>query len=719
MREIRFCALLLIGVFAYASAQQTLTGRLPAASGIYTIEAPAGWRAGGRLLVYNHGFSMDRPDADDPPETAPDATTRQYFLNRGYALAAGSYSTRGWALFDLVREQHALYDEFTRRLGRPGEVIAFGGSLGGLVSVRTAEDFTASGVPVAGVFALCPPLAGARTWDQALDARLLFDAVCTEHPLPTGSSSLPWTLDYSEIPEQLGDLQTADTLTDLLPLANRVRQCMGFFQPALLDTTAQLARRAQFKQLLGISSDDFLLYQLSYATFALSDLVQAPEKLAGSNAFDNRFVDYGDPAINARILRIRQDPIAATQLRVASDIGRVAATTRLLAITTSRDELVVPEHLSALPAASTVARALVREDSPSHCGFTRAEVLGGFEALRAWIDGGGRPDPTALNARCASLRGSSNERCAFESAETLRPFDQRTRPRGLDIAPVTASHTGVWSDPAFDGEGLLIEVLAGGRQAIVGWYTYPPAGASGEQTWIAGLGEISADGIHVQDAARYRGPGFGITFDPSRLATEPFGSLTLAFDGCGTPPRSDGNGVGRMRYRGGTGFGSGERALVQLSHNGTLPQHCRVFGPPPTPARLSEFSGTWYRGPNANGDGVVFQVQPDGFALLAWYTFDPQGNAAWLLGTGQVGITGGTTVAFQVLRPRGTRFGVNFNAAAVQRLPWGSAQLRFVDCGRAQLSWQTTEPGWVSGAIDLLRLTTPAGVACQQMGGGG
>ena len=44
--------------------------------------------------------------------------------------------------------------------------------------------------------------------------------------------------------------------------------------------------------------------------------------------------------------------------------------------------------------------ALVNETSPSHCGFTDAEGVAGWEALRAWIGGGAQPSVDDLQTDC-------------------------------------------------------------------------------------------------------------------------------------------------------------------------------------------------------------------------------------------------------------------------------------------------------------------------------
>jgi hypothetical protein len=691
------------------AAIERFEGELPGARGRYAIDLPDGWQPGGRLIIYSHGFSMRFPDQVGQVNTAPDGELRSFFLARGYALAAGTYSTRGWALFDIDREQKSLLAEFGRRAGAPGEILLFGGSLGGLVSMRTAETLVAAGAPVAGVFAVCPPLAGARTWDSGLDTRLLFDAVCDDHPLPSGSAALPWVLDYDAIPANLSDITDGSTLQSALPTANRIRQCMGYFQPAFLDTTAQLQRRAALKALLGISSDDFLLTNIAYAIYPLGDLIQAPEKLAGFNAFDNRFVDYGDPTVNARVRRVTADPLAAAKLRASSDLRGPYGQAKLLVLHSNRDELVVPEHIDVLADLAIpeeqLSVALVRQQSVAHCDFSNSELLAGFEALRGWIDGGAAPDSASLDSDCEARVGNSGDRCGFDPSIALSTLDQRLRPRQLEPRVISSYHSGSWFDPTYDGEGLLIEIINGGRDAIIGWYTYPPEGGQGEQRWIAGLGRVTEDGIHVAEAFEYRGARFG-DFDPADIQTLPWGELTLAFGGCELPPppgQTVAAGQLRMRYAGPAAYGEGERVLAPLTQNAVDYPLCTEVGIPPLAEPASRYAGSWFRA-GAPGDGWVLQIGADRSAVVGWYSFDPQGNPAWLLGTGSFDPQTRRT-ELSVTRTRGARFGTAFDPADVERIDWGVLRLSFDDCNNGVAEWSPQEAGWTSGSATIVRLT--------------
>ncbi len=100
---------------------------------LWAADMPAKWN--GTLLLDSHGFS---PALRAPSGLAPRGL-RDWLLDRGYALAGSSFSKAGWAVQEGVPDQIATLDEFEKRFGKPKRTIAWGGSMGGLVSVALVE----------------------------------------------------------------------------------------------------------------------------------------------------------------------------------------------------------------------------------------------------------------------------------------------------------------------------------------------------------------------------------------------------------------------------------------------------------------------------------------------------------------------------------------------------------------------------------------------------
>ena len=102
--------------------------------GSWVADVPSPWN--GTLLLYSHGFGP--PQAAD----APDPSTKQALLDRGYALVGSSYDPAGswWALGSALRDQFEALDAVRAVLSsEPREVIAFGTSMGGLISALESE----------------------------------------------------------------------------------------------------------------------------------------------------------------------------------------------------------------------------------------------------------------------------------------------------------------------------------------------------------------------------------------------------------------------------------------------------------------------------------------------------------------------------------------------------------------------------------------------------
>ncbi len=120
-------------------------------------------------------------------------------------------------------------------------------------------------------------------------------------------------------------------------------------------------------------------------------------------------------------------------------------------------------------------------------------------------------------------------------------------------------------------------------------------------------------------------------------------------------------------------------------------------------------SGAWFD-PAKDGQGFIFQVIDARTALTVWYTFDPQGNQAYLVGVGE--IQGNRVVMTNLTRTRGGRWGAAFNATQVVREDWGDITFTFANCDRATVVYSPGNSGWPADTLNLQRLTAPRGVGC-------
>ena len=102
--------------------------------GQWIADIPSAWN--GTVLLYSHGFGpLVAADAPDP-------TTQQALLDRGYALAGSSYDPNGswWALNSALTDQFQTLSSVEALLPRaPRHVLAVGTSMGGLISSLESE----------------------------------------------------------------------------------------------------------------------------------------------------------------------------------------------------------------------------------------------------------------------------------------------------------------------------------------------------------------------------------------------------------------------------------------------------------------------------------------------------------------------------------------------------------------------------------------------------
>ncbi|MGN6520575.1 MAG: hypothetical protein ACTHK2_14220 [Dokdonella sp.] len=433
----RALALLALGVaFGAHAATRVYSGEAPSGAW-YKFEVPDGWRAGDTLVLYQHGFDLKAPA--DAPGLGP---LRRIMLAEGYAVAATSYRERGWALFTAIEDNRELLQLFADTVGAPGEVIPYGGSMGGLITLQLAG--TPGLPPMRGAYALCPAAAGARLWDSAIDLRLAYDVVCRDAgSLPQGDEPLPWAVNLGDIPDDIGDLSNDESVLSALVAVNR---CTGANLPPYLRNDAMQRRLDELMAFAHITDEHFFVTNIGYATYVLADIVRAADKLGGRNPFTTAGVDYSsDPAVDAGIERLVADPAAALALHEASDFRGGTGEVKVISMHTSRDQLVVPGNQDFVrdnidPDKRVIA--IVYEDTPTHCGFSDAEGAAGWEALRAWIGGAPQPDVDELQRQCETLTagGMVEGPCRFDPDAEIVPFDAVVRPRAQP-SPAVPGHS--------------------------------------------------------------------------------------------------------------------------------------------------------------------------------------------------------------------------------------------------------------------------------------
>jgi pimeloyl-ACP methyl ester carboxylesterase len=411
----------------------------------YTISVPSNWN--GTLVLYSHGYVF--PGRPLVAPDAGDALTRAALLQQGYALAGSSYSQNGWALQQAFHDQIALLDFFDTTCGHPTRTIAWGHSLGGIITAGLVQLYPGR---FAGALPMCGVLAGGiGTWNQALDSTFAFKVLLAGNALsivhitdPTGA--------FNQAESTLETAQQTAQGKARIALSAALADVPGWFttgspEPASKDFTAQ-----EQNQFLWEDKVDF-----SFAFFARAEL----EARAGGNPSWNTGVNYRkqlELSSDSREvvalykqagLDLNKDlKTLNTAPRIAADPQAVEYLNRyisfngdlnipVLTMHTTGDGLVVNQDEQAY---ASVVRSegdakLLRQTfvhRAGHCAFTPAETLAAFQTLIHRLNTGKWDDstnPDLLNQEAAALGSTFNTLppafLKFEPTRFLRPFDAR------------------------------------------------------------------------------------------------------------------------------------------------------------------------------------------------------------------------------------------------------------------------------------------------------
>jgi len=120
-------------------------------------------------------------------------------------------------------------------------------------------------------------------------------------------------------------------------------------------------------------------------------------------------------------------------------------------------------------------------------------------------------------------------------------------------------------------------------------------------------------------------------------------------------------------------------------------------------------SASWYN-PAQSGHGIMIELLDATRAWMCWFTFDLQGNRAWICALGDV--SGNALVFAEAFTVNGGNFPPLFDATKIVEVPWGSITVTFAGCGSGTMEWSTTKPGFQSGSMPLVRLTKLWGTNC-------
>ena len=417
---------LLSGGARAGSGITTQTGTL-ADGAAYIIEVPPNWN--GILFLYSHGYVV--PGSPNPATDVGDPATRAFMLGSGFALAGSSYAQAGWAVEEALLDQIAVLDIFIGTVGPPARTIAWGHSLGGMITAgliqRHPHRFDAA-LPMCGVLA-----GGVATWNQGLDGAFAFKTL-----LAPGSG-----LQLVNITDPLANLGLAETMLGAaqatpqgrarIALISALGDAPGWFTPLSPEPAANDFADQEANQYLWDSQVDFPF------GFALRAEL---ESRAGGNPSWNTHVDYrkqlehSRDAAEVRALYEQAGLDLDADLKILDETARISANPEsteylerniiyngeihipVLTLHTTGDGLVVVENESAY-------RNVVREEGnqeflrrtfvarAGHCAFTPAETIAAVKTLLARLETGKWPEIDASDLN--TIAATSVVRLTFSS----------------------------------------------------------------------------------------------------------------------------------------------------------------------------------------------------------------------------------------------------------------------------------------------------------------
>lgn len=114
-----------------------------------------------------------------------------------------------------------------------------------------------------------------------------------------------------------------------------------------------------------------------------------------------------------------------------------------------------------------------------------------------------------------------------------------------------------------------------------------------------------------------------------------------------------------------------------------------------------DVSGNWFN-LDQSGHGFQLELLPNNVLLVFWFTFDDNGNPAWISGIGQLV---DNHVVMQAVQTLGGKFPPNFDPDDISKPAWGALQFDFTDCNHGHAKWSSGVPTFGNGEMDIVRLT--------------
>jgi hypothetical protein len=406
-----------------ARGSRCLTGR-DSVGAYYWLAVPPDWN--GILVVHAHGGpELGKPKAE---RAAADLKRWSIWTRAGYAYAGSGFRQGGVEVRAAAEDTERVRQIFVSEIGTPKRTVMHGQSWGAGVAAKAAEMFThtSDGRPPYDAVLLSSGVLGGGTqsYNFRLDLRVVYQAVCGNHPKPDEPAYPLWQ-----------GLPLNSTLTHE-ELAARINECTGVRKKIEERTVAQQRNLEIITEVIGIPESS-LLSHVNWATWHFQDIVFL--RLAGRNPFSNEGVRYrgspDDDALNAKVERYRADSEARSAFSADTDLqGRISVP--VLTIHAINDPVAFVELESFFR--DTMVRGgssdrLVQTftNDRDHSYLSDAQYITVMCSLIDWVERGEKPSAEGVAARCHSLDAKFDpiKGCRFLPQFTPRPLSSRVPAR--------------------------------------------------------------------------------------------------------------------------------------------------------------------------------------------------------------------------------------------------------------------------------------------------
>ena len=417
----------------------------------YEIQCPGGaWN--GTLFLYSHGYVV--PGSPNPAADVGDPATGAWLLGHGYALAGSSYATTGWAIATALPDQISTLNAFDGSYGRPQHTIAWGHSLGGIITAGLIQDYPqrfSAALPMCGVLS-----GGVATWNTALDAEFAFQQLIDPAVQVVNITSPGANLAGAEA--AAATAQQTPQGRARLALVSALGDTPGWFTPLSPEPGATDYAGQEANQFLWASQVTFP-FVFDFRANLEADAGGNPSWNIGVNYFADlvKSADYQEVValyqaaglnLSADVQKLQTAPRITADPKAVFYLARNIAfnghiSVPVLTMHTTGDGLVVPENEQAYR--SVVDRAgrgnLLRQvfvDRAGHCAFTPAETITAVQVLLSRLATGSWnvPSPGAMNSQAAALgpdynifsvnnqiQAAAPAFTPYQPDQYLRPFD--------------------------------------------------------------------------------------------------------------------------------------------------------------------------------------------------------------------------------------------------------------------------------------------------------